>query len=75
MVTPQENEELENPFSELEIKEFVFSMEKNSAPGPHHFHVEFYQHYWEIVREDLIALVADFYHMKLDIGRINYGIM
>jgi hypothetical protein len=50
-------------------------MEKNSAPGLDHFPIEFYQHCWEIIREDLIALFADFYHMKLDIGRINYGII
>jgi hypothetical protein len=71
----QENEELEKPFSESEIKESVFSMEKNTAPGPDHFPIEFYQHCWDIIKVDLVALFADFYNMKLDIGRFNYGII
>lgn len=41
LVTDQENEELEKTFSEAEIKDVVFSMEKNSAPGLDNFPVNF----------------------------------
>jgi hypothetical protein len=75
MVNTLDNEGLEKPFSELEVKESVFSMEKNTAPGHDHFPVEFYQNCWEIVKEDLVVLFDDFYHMRLDIGRFNYGII
>lgn len=75
MVSSQESEELEKVFSESEIKRAVFSMEKNTAPGPDHFRVEFYQHCWEIIKDDLTNLFADFHKKNLDIGRFNYGII
>ena len=61
-VNEQDNEELEKPFSELEIKDSVFSMEKNTAPGPDHIPVEFYQHCWDIIKGDLVALFEDFHN-------------
>ena len=42
-VSEHDNIELSKQFSEAEIKEAIFSMEKNIAPGPDHFPVEFYQ--------------------------------
>jgi len=48
MINIQENGELEKAFSESEIKETVFSMERNTAPGPDHFPFEFYRHCWDI---------------------------
>jgi hypothetical protein len=75
MVTMQENVELEKAFSEYEIKETIFSMEKNTAPRPDHFPIEFYQHCWDFIKEDMVTLFSDFYNLKLDIGRFNYGII
>jgi hypothetical protein len=72
-VNEQENTELEKPFTEVEIKEAVFSMEKNTALGPDHFPIVFYQHCWEFIKEDLLLLFQDFYNLKPDIGRFNYG--
>jgi mannosylglycoprotein endo-beta-mannosidase len=74
-VTIQENEELEKSFSESEIKYAIFSMEKNTAPGSDHFPVEFYQHCWEIIKDDMVVLFSDFHNLNLDIGRLNYGII
>jgi hypothetical protein len=75
MVTIQENKDLEKSFSESKIKNPIFSMEKNTAPGPDHFPVEFYQHCWDIIKDEMIALFSDFHNLKLDIGRFNYGII
>jgi hypothetical protein len=50
-------------------------MKRNTAPGPDHFPIKFYQHCWEIVKDDLMALFSDFYNMKLDIGRFDYGVI
>jgi hypothetical protein len=74
-VTIQENEELEKSFSESEIKYAIFSMEKNTAPRPDHFPVEFYQHCWDIIKDDMVVLFSDFHNLNLDIGRFNYGII
>lgn len=42
-------------------------MERNKA--------EFYQHCWEIVKADIMQLFDDFYNHKVDISRIDYGII
>ncbi|KAL5649772.1 hypothetical protein ACJX0J_040581, partial [Zea mays] len=35
----------------------VFQMEHNKAPGPDRFPVEFYQVFWEVIKNDLMALL------------------
>ena len=42
-VSDIENELLMEPFTEKEIKEVIFQMEHNKAPGPDEFPAEFYQ--------------------------------
>jgi hypothetical protein len=49
------NKELIRPFYLEEIKETVFSMEKNTAPGPDHLPIEFYQK-CEIIRYDIYEM-------------------
>jgi hypothetical protein len=74
-VTKLENEELCKPFSETEIKGALFQMEKNKAVGPDKIPIEFYQSCWEIVRTNIIQLFSDFLDDKVDISRMNYGII
>jgi len=71
-VSQEESEQLNSKFSE-EIKNVVFSMEKNTAPGPDHIPVEFFQTCWEIIKQDLMFMFEDFENLSLDIGRLNYG--
>ena len=49
------------PFSMEELKSVVFPMEKNKIPRPHGLHVDFYQHFWEVVKGDLKDLLDDFH--------------
>ena len=49
-INVQENEELSKEFSFNKIKEVVFSMERNTAPRPDHFPIEFYQHCWDTIK-------------------------
>lgn len=74
-VSEDENRKLIQEFTEQEIKDAVFSMEKNTAPGLDYIPVEFYQECSEVIKKDLIELFNDFYEEKLDISRINYGII
>lgn len=62
-------------FSEEEIKDALFQMEKNKAAGPDKIPIEFYQHCWNIVKHDIMEFFDDFYEQKTDICRINYGII
>ncbi|CAA7024809.1 unnamed protein product [Microthlaspi erraticum] len=44
-----------------EIKDAVFVLPKNKAPGPDGFTVEFFTLSWDLVRNDLISAVKDFF--------------
>ena len=44
-----------------EIREVVFAMEVNSAPGPDGFGVGFYQVSWSIIKDDLVAAISVFF--------------
>ncbi|MCI61448.1 RNA-directed DNA polymerase (Reverse transcriptase), partial [Trifolium medium] len=37
-----------------EIRAAVIALNKDSAPGPDGFGTFFYQHYWDIVKKDVI---------------------
>lgn len=50
-------------------------MEINKVPGPNKIPIEFFQVCWEIVRQDIIQLFQDFHTEKVNIRRINYGII
>lgn len=70
-----DNEILCQPFSEAEIKAALSQMVKNKAPGPDKIPIEFYQCCWGIVKDDILDLFNDFHRNKVDISRINYGII
>ena len=49
------------PFSEEEVKMAIFDIEHNKAPGLDGFPVEFYQFFWDVVKQDLMSLFFEFY--------------
>jgi hypothetical protein len=67
--------DLDKPFTEEEIKEVIDQMEKNKAAGPDGFPIEFYQSCWEIIKQDLMQIFIDFHQNKIDLAKINYGII
>ena len=70
-----DNDELLKPFSIEEVKKTVFSMKENTAPRPDGFSVSFYKQCWEVIKDDLMLMVNDFYMGHLDISRLNYGVI
>ena len=50
-------------------------MEHNKAPGPDGFPVEFYQVFWNLIKDDLMALFTDFYKEELNLYSLNFGII
>jgi hypothetical protein len=74
-VTNTENEILTSPFTMDGIKEVVFQMEHNKALGPDGFPTEFYQVFWEIIKEDLLALFSYFYEESLPLFSLNFGVI
>ena len=71
----EDNLDLTKPFTIEEAKNALFSMEPNKAPGPDNIPVEFYQHCWEVVKNDIMHLFVDFYNNELDVQRLNYGVI
>ncbi|WVZ96489.1 hypothetical protein U9M48_042121 [Paspalum notatum var. saurae] len=55
----------------------MFQMKHNTAPGPDGgtdgFPPEFYQVFWSVIKEDLMALFADFHRGTLPLHSLNFG--
>ena len=43
---------ISNPISEEELYAIVKTMATNKAPGPDGISIEFYQRYWQIIKQD-----------------------
>jgi hypothetical protein len=71
----EDNEILCKPFTVEEIKYALFQMECNKVVGPDSIPIEFFQTCWEIVKVDIVELFNDFHEGKLNVSRINYGII
>jgi hypothetical protein len=74
-VTPIENDMLTAPFTEIEIKEAVFSCYAEGAPGPDGLSFLFFQKFWDIIKNDIISLFQDFYTGDLDLTRLNFALL
>ncbi|XP_068339108.1 uncharacterized protein [Pyrus communis] len=70
-VTSEMNAALIAPVTEEEIKEATMQMGALKAPGPDGFQGIFYHTYWEIVREDISALIKDLLQESEGTGRLN----
>lgn len=63
-------------FSEKEVRETIFQMKHNKAPGPDGFPAEFYQVFWSLIKDDLMAMMfRDFHNDDLNLFSINFGII
>jgi hypothetical protein len=54
-VSPDENSYLTSVLTENDIREAIFQMEHNKAPGPYGFPAEFYEVFWNVIKDDLLA--------------------
>lgn len=57
----EEQVELESPFSMKEVKEAVFSMNKDKALDLDGFSMHFYHVAWDVLKDDLMKVFAEFY--------------
>jgi hypothetical protein len=64
-ITQDMNEQLCKDFSDKEIADALFQIGPIKAPGPDGFPAHFYQHNWELVRDDIIAAVKVFFSTGL----------
>jgi hypothetical protein len=52
-ITQDDNAKLLAPISKEELKEALFQMHPDKAPGPDGFNPAFYQHFWELCGDDI----------------------
>ncbi|GJY75790.1 RNA-directed DNA polymerase, eukaryota [Tanacetum coccineum] len=54
-------EELESSISQDEIKKAVWDYGTNKSPGPDGFTFEFFQKYWNVLKQDIVAAIHQFF--------------
>jgi hypothetical protein len=74
-LSQEENALLVADFSEKEVWEAVSQMKHNKAPGPDGFPAEFYQHFWVVLKADLLALFNQLQRRNLPLYKLNFGII
>lgn len=62
---------LDDPFTQEEIKAAVFGMPAEKAPGPDGLSLFFFQKFWDIVKDDIFRLCDDFLWGRVNLERIN----
>jgi hypothetical protein len=71
-VTSEENETLQAPFLEEEVKGVLFSCYLEGAPRPDGLHFLFFQKFWDVVKKDFLDLVRSSQEGKLYIFRLKF---
>jgi hypothetical protein len=74
-LSSEEKELLSSDFTELEVMEAIMEMKKNKAPGPDGFPAEFYQVFWDIIKEDLVAMFFQLQASDLPLFKLNFSII
>lgn len=60
-VTDAMNQDLVRQVTEDEVRDAIFDMGPNRAPGPDGFSAAFYQRFWEDIKEELMQEVSSFF--------------
>jgi hypothetical protein len=74
-VSEEENRLLTASFFEAEIKSALFSCYAEGAPGPDGLSFIFYHKFWDLIKDDLVALFADFHEGVLDLSSLNFALV
>jgi hypothetical protein len=61
LVSQEMNNELCKEFTDEEISNTIFQIGPLKAPGPDGFPACFFQHNWEVLNKEVIAVVKDFF--------------
>jgi hypothetical protein len=74
-VYAEENEGLMLTLSELELEQVVKEMKTDTPPVPDGFLVAFFKKFWPLVNHGVLHVVNDFILGRIDIARLNYGVL
>lgn len=59
------------PVQVEEIKRALFEIDKSKAPGPDGFSSGFFQHAWDVVKEEYVAAIQDFFKSRKLLKKVN----
>jgi hypothetical protein len=74
-LTISEREELMAEFTKKEVRDAIFQMKHNKAPGPDGFPAEFFQIFWSLIKDNLMAMFRDFHSGNLPLFCLNFGVI
>ncbi|RVW25092.1 Transposon TX1 uncharacterized 149 kDa protein [Vitis vinifera] len=52
---------LDSPFTEEEISNAIFQLDRDKAPGPDGFTIAVFQECWDVIKEELVRVFAEFH--------------
>ena len=52
---------LDSPFTEEKISKVIFQLDRDKAPGPDGFTIAMFQDCWDVIKEDLVRVLAEFH--------------
>lgn len=71
MVTSEHNAILMHPIDREEVEEAVMQMDKGTTPDPDGFTVDFFQQFWDLVKEEVWEIVEDSRHSRRILKAFN----
>jgi hypothetical protein len=74
-LTHEENIILTTKFSVDEVYEVISQLEHNKAPGPDGFPAGFYQPFWNVIKDDLMAMFSQLHEADLPLYKLNFGVI
>ncbi|RVW63722.1 hypothetical protein CK203_052746 [Vitis vinifera] len=57
---------LDSPFIEEEISKAIFQLDRDKAPGPDGFTIAIFQDCWDVIKEDLVRVFAEFHRILVN---------
>ncbi|XP_022855484.1 uncharacterized protein LOC111376735 [Olea europaea var. sylvestris] len=70
-ISAVQNENLDRDVSFKEIKEVLFSLKDNKAPGPDGFNAGFLKRTWNIVGNDVLSAIKSFFDSRKLLKQVN----
>ncbi|RVW91061.1 Transposon TX1 uncharacterized 149 kDa protein [Vitis vinifera] len=56
---------LDSPFAEIEIFNAIFQLDRDKTPGLDGFTIAVFQDYWDVIKEDLVRVFAEFHNSRI----------
>ncbi|KAL8091605.1 hypothetical protein AgCh_034018 [Apium graveolens] len=70
-ISEEQNVQLMKEITEEEVREAIFHMHPDKAPGPDGMTPTFFQKHWNVVGKDVIKMTRDFFRTGIMIGGLN----